>query len=111
MNKFIAYHITYDYGPGTQSVTYTVKAAFYAHALAKCAKKHPGCRLLPGLRTDESHSAVMRYEGVSQAQVVAEPAPKTEQANFAFADQCKGKRQCDVVDWSNQNGIGIRRPI
>jgi hypothetical protein len=108
--KFVAFCITYDYGAGTQSVTYTVKAASYAHAAAKCAKKHPGCRLLPGLRTDEWHSAVTHYEGVSQARVVAAPTPKTEQTNFAFADQCKGKRLNDVVDW-NGHGIGIRRPI
>jgi hypothetical protein len=108
--KFVTFRIAYDFGEGTQKIVYDVRAASYQHAAWKCAKTHPGCRVLPGERRGDDGS-VTHYEGISTASIVAEPAPETEQANFAFVDQCKGKRQCDVVDWNESHGIRIRRPI
>jgi hypothetical protein len=107
--KFGTFHVSYDYGPGTQTVTYAVRAASYPHACAKAAAKHPGCRILGGLHGDES--GITRYEGVStvavEAESTPEPEPEPEPLDFPFVSECEGKRQCDVVDWKQNHGITI----
>jgi hypothetical protein len=107
--KFLAFDVRYYYGPGTQIVTYTVRAASYPHACAKVAARHPGCQILGGSHADKS--GITRYEGVSTITVEAESAPVLEPLDFAFMSECKGKRQCDVVDWKQNHGITIVRTI
>jgi hypothetical protein len=109
--KYQTYHIVYDYGEGSQNVTHAILAASIAHAYAKCAKKHPGCRLLGGCRQSEDGNGITRYEAPSQAQIESEPALRPVETRFTFFDECIGKRRSDMTGWKEQHGIAIVRSV
>ena len=109
--KYQTFHIIYDYGEGSQKVTHAILAASIAHAYAKCAKKHPGCRLLGGCRQSENGNGITRYEAPSQARIESEPLQKAVETRFMFFDECIGKRRNDMTDWKEPHGITIVRSV
>ena len=89
------YRIKFTYDGEGEAQVRRYEATSPGQAFEKCLRKFPGAKLLEGWCEGRiagiTHGRIT-YAPPSTVRVVAEPAPKEEETNFPFYDDCLGTR-------------------